>query len=70
MRTKAPLDLPLLLTAYETAEILRTTRTAVYAMVARGELPGVTRIGRRLLVLSADLVDWLDQKRAPSPKEW
>lgn len=58
--------LPILLTADETAEILRTTRTAVYAMAARGQLPGVTRIGRRLLVRSADLVTWLDQKREPS----
>ena len=60
---------PLLLTVDETAAILRTTRAAVYVMAARGHLPGVTRIGRRLLVRSADLVDWLDQKRAPSLKE-
>lgn len=58
--------LPLLLSAGETAEVLRTTKTAVYAMVARGQLPGVTRIGRRVLVSSDELLDWLDQKRAPS----
>ena len=61
--------LPLLLTADETAEILRTTRAGVYALAARGQLPGVTRIGRRLLVRSAVLVEWLDQKRAPSQQE-
>ena len=60
---------PLLLTADETAELLRTTRKAVYAMVERGQLPGVTRIGRRLLVRRDALVDWLDQKRAPSLQE-
>ena len=59
----------MLLTADETADLLRTTRKAIYAMAERGRLPGVTRIGRRLLVRRDALVDWLDQKRAPSPKE-
>jgi excisionase family DNA binding protein len=61
------MDLPLLLNVSEVANILRTTPTAVYAMVARDQLPGVTRLGRRVLIRSADLLDWLDQKRAPSP---
>lgn len=60
---------PLLLTIDETATLLRTTRKALYAMVARRQLPGVTRIRRRVLVRADDLLDWLDQKRAPSPKE-
>ena len=59
--------LPMLLTAAETAALLRTSRTAIYAMAERGQLPGVTRIGRRLLVRRDVLVDWLDQKHAPSP---
>jgi excisionase family DNA binding protein len=59
-------DRPLLLTAAEVAALLRTTRTAVYVMAARGQLPGVTRLGRRLLFRSADLLQWLDQKRASS----
>jgi len=59
-------QLPLLLTAEETAELLRTTRTAIYAMAGRGQLPGVTRLGRRLLFRSDVLLDWLNQKRAPS----
>ena len=62
-------NLPLLLTAEDAAELLRTTRTAVYAMVARRQLPGVTRVGRRVLFRTQDLLDWLDQNRAPSPKE-
>jgi saccharopine dehydrogenase-like NADP-dependent oxidoreductase len=36
-------ELPLLLTVAKTAELLRTSRQAVYAMVERGLLPGVTR---------------------------
>ncbi len=57
------------LTANEVAELLRTSRPAVYAMVERGQIPGVVRIGRRVLVCRQDLVDWLDQKRVPSPGE-
>ena len=63
------MPLPLLLTVDEAAEILRTSRRAIYMMLERQRLPGVTRIGRRILFRSADLLDWLDQKRAPSPKE-
>jgi excisionase family DNA binding protein len=50
-----------LLTPDEVAALLRTSRKAVYAMVERGQLPGVVRIGRRVLVLEADLVQWLRQ---------
>jgi excisionase family DNA binding protein len=63
------LNLPVLLTAGEVALLLRTSRKAVYQMIERGHLPGVTRIGRRVLVRSQDLLDWLRQKSAPSLKE-
>jgi len=61
--------LPLLLNVDEAAELLRTSRRAIYAMIERRQLPGVTRIRRRVLLRADDLLDWLDQKRAPSPKE-
>ena len=61
--------MPTLLTAQEVAVLLRTTRIAVYAMVARAQIPGVTRLGRRVLFRADELVKWLDQNRAPSPKE-
>lgn len=66
MRDRA--SLPLMLKADEVAELLRTTRKAVYAMVERGVLPGVTRIGRRLLFHRDDLLRWLDRNRSPSPR--
>jgi excisionase family DNA binding protein len=57
---------PTLLTPSEVAELLRTSKAAVYAMVERGQLPGVVRIGRRVLVHQEALVDWLGQKSTPS----
>lgn len=62
-------DSQLLLTVGEVANLLRTTKPAVYAMVERGQLPGVTRIGRRVLVRSDALLEWLDQKSVPSGQE-
>jgi excisionase family DNA binding protein len=67
--SRSATPLPMLLTIEEAADLLRTTRRAVYAMVARRQLPGVVRIRRRVLVRSADLLDWLYQKRAPLPEE-
>jgi excisionase family DNA binding protein len=60
---------PLFLDVDEAAELLRTTRRAIYAMVERRQLPGVVRLRRRVLFRSDVLLDWLDQKCAPSPKE-
>ena len=62
--------LPMLLTIDETADLLRTTRRAVYAMVERRQLPGVVRVRRRVLVRSQELLNWLDQKSALSLKEY
>jgi excisionase family DNA binding protein len=62
-------ELPLLLTPDEAALLLRTTRKAIYVLASRQQLPGVTHIGRRLLVRRDDLLHWLDQSRVPSLKE-
>jgi RNA polymerase sigma factor (TIGR02999 family) len=51
---------------YEAAALLRTTRRGIYAMVERRQLPGIIRIGRRVLLRGDDLLHWLDQKRASS----
>lgn len=60
---------PLFVNVDEAAELLRTTRRAIYAMVERRQLPGVVRLRRRVLFRSDVLLDWLDQKCASSPKE-
>jgi len=62
-------NLPALLTVDDAADLLRTTRKAVYVMIERGLLPGVTRLGRRVLLRSDRLLEWLDQNCASSPKE-
>ena len=62
-----PSGLPHLLTPTEVAELLRTSKTAIYARIERGQLPGVVRVGRRVLVRESDLLDWLRQI-PPSPE--
>jgi len=61
--------LPLFLTPAEAASLLRTTRKAIYVMIERRQLPGVTRIGRRVLVRTSTLLEWLDQQCASSLQE-
>ena len=39
-----------LLTVDEAAALLRTSRRAIYAMIARRQLPGIVRIRRRVLL--------------------
>ena len=51
--------LPLLLTPDEAGDLLRTSRKAIYAMVDRAQLPGVVRIGRRVLIRSRDLLEFI-----------
>jgi excisionase family DNA binding protein len=66
--------LPTLLTAADVAAALRLTTTAVYAMIERGQLPGVVRIGRRVRIREADLLQWLREKSTPfagkADSEW
>jgi len=58
----------LLLTTDEVAVLLRTSRKAIYVMAARGFLPGIVRVGRRLLIRREELLDWLRESRASSPR--
>lgn len=60
--------LPLLLTLAEAAAILRVTQKAAYAMVERGQMPGVVRFGTRIRVRSRDLLHSADQNLTPSSR--
>ena len=55
-----------LLTPAEVGVLLRTSRKAVYAMIERDQLPGIVRIGRRVLIDQCSLLDWLRQKSTAS----
>ena len=54
--------LPPLLLPDEVAVLLRTSRRAVYRLAEREQLPGVVRLGRRLLFRRDDLLNWLQLK--------
>ncbi len=56
-------------TVGDVAVLLRTSRKAVYTMLARGQLRGAVRIGRRLRFRREELLDSIAGSRAPSPKE-
>jgi excisionase family DNA binding protein len=57
---------PVLLTPVEVADLLRTSRKAIYTMIERAQLPGIVRIGRRVLLREDAPLDWLRQKSTPS----
>ncbi len=56
-----------LLTVDETADLLRTSRKAVYALVERSAIPGVVRLGRRILFNAAALRRHLGLPARPPP---
>ena len=64
----SPTNQPPLMTVAEVAEWLRTTPAAVYKMAERRQLPGVRRIGRRLLFTRQTVVHRLGQNRTLSSK--
>lgn len=65
LKPETPEPIPLM-TPDEVARVLRTSRAAVYKMQERGQLPGVRRIGRRLLFDRATLLDWMGQNPTSS----
>ena len=65
----ASVQLPMFLTVGEAATLLRKTQKAIYVMIERKQLPGVSRIGRRLIIRTQTLLHWLDQQGRSSLQE-
>lgn len=61
-----PTVLPHLMTADEVADLLRTSRKAVYAAISRDQLPGVVRLRRRVLFNRGELISWLAKQQSLS----
>jgi excisionase family DNA binding protein len=57
---------PMFLTVPEVADLLRTSAKAIYTMIERGQLEGVRRLGRRVLIRRDLLLSSLDQTCTPS----
>ena len=51
--------LPHLLTTAEVAQLLRTSRKVIYEMIRLGQLPGVIRLGRKVLLRRDRLLEFL-----------
>lgn len=64
MSATRPDGLPHYLTANEVADLLRTSRKAIYVMIERRQLPGVVRIRRRVLIVASVLLSWLSDQQA------
>ena len=62
-----PLD-KALYTAEEVAGLLGCSQKAVYAKASRGQLPGVFRVGRSLRFRGRELLPFILEGRAPSPR--
>ncbi|WP_404373494.1 helix-turn-helix domain-containing protein [Corallococcus coralloides] len=55
-------------TAEEVGRLLGCSPKAVYAKVSRGQLPGVFRVGRSLRFRGRELLPFILEGRAPSPR--
>lgn len=51
---------PLLLTTGEAARALRISRSRLYELLARNEIPGVVRIGRSVRINRRSLEAWVE----------
>jgi len=59
-----------LLTVAETAAICRQTVDQTYVQIREDRLPGVVRIGRKILVREDSLFAWLESGGAALPGGW
>lgn len=65
VRSRNDIDLPPpLLTVQELAVLLTTSNSGIYSRVARGQIPGVLRIGRTLRFEPRVIARWLSANKA------
>lgn len=57
----------LLLRPNEAAEVLGIGRTRTYELLARGELPGVVRIGKSVRISAEALREWVREQATSQP---
>lgn len=60
--TQATAERPLLLRAEEGAQMLNVSRSKFFALMQRGEIPGVVRIGRSVRVSRVALERWVSEQ--------
>jgi excisionase family DNA binding protein len=59
----APIEPPMALNIDEACTSSRLSRTTIYAAIKNGELP-LVKLGRRSIILRADLLAFLQSKKA------
>jgi excisionase family DNA binding protein len=59
---------PAVLTVDELAALLRVDRKTIYALVRRGELPGVRRLGRTVRIHRGTVLAWLAEGQGRVPR--
>jgi excisionase family DNA binding protein len=63
------IQLPRLFTVTEVAEYLRLSKSQVYAMIQKKELPFIRVSERRIVVSERDLVAWIQKQKAYEPSQ-
>jgi excisionase family DNA binding protein len=59
-------DEQLLLRVSEAAKRLSISRSKAYDLAARGELPGVMRVGKSIRVSATRLAEWIAAETSPA----
>ena len=54
-----------ILTVPQVAEYLQLSKSKLYQMVKRGEIPHI-KIGKNVRIRESDLLEWLDAQHEPS----
>lgn len=64
--TKGDLGQPVLLRVEEAAVLLRLSRSRLFEMISRDEVPGVLRFGRSTRISRVALERWIEEQVGPA----